>query len=108
MANDRGLDFERIRQGLTADYPRAADMPGAGFAAGPCLFKQVGGDVHSRDDCAGSRGGNRKVAGAASHVQQQQAGLQSEPGDEFFPGNFDHSRDLAKISGHPHALESGL
>ena len=41
MANDRGLDFERIRKGLTRDYPRAADMPGAGFAAGPCLFKDT-------------------------------------------------------------------
>ena len=41
MANDQGLDFERIRQGLAADYPRAADMPGAGFAAGPCLFKDT-------------------------------------------------------------------
>jgi UDP-N-acetyl-D-mannosaminuronic acid dehydrogenase len=41
MANDQGLDFERIRQGLMADYPRAADMPGAGFAAGPCLFKDT-------------------------------------------------------------------
>jgi UDP-N-acetyl-D-mannosaminuronic acid dehydrogenase len=41
MANDGGLDFERIRQGLTQDYPRAADMPGAGFAAGPCLFKDT-------------------------------------------------------------------
>lgn len=41
MANDRGLDFERIRRGLIADYPRAADMPGAGFAAGPCLFKDT-------------------------------------------------------------------
>ena len=41
MANDRGLDFERIRKGLTQDYPRAADMPGAGFAAGPCLFKDT-------------------------------------------------------------------
>jgi UDP-N-acetyl-D-mannosaminuronic acid dehydrogenase len=41
MANDRGLDFERIRAGLTADYPRAADMPGPGFAAGPCLFKDT-------------------------------------------------------------------
>jgi UDP-N-acetyl-D-mannosaminuronic acid dehydrogenase len=41
MANDRGLDFERIRQGLAADYPRAADMPAAGFAAGPCLFKDT-------------------------------------------------------------------
>ncbi len=41
MANDRGLDFERIRRGLGEDYPRAADMPGAGFAAGPCLFKDT-------------------------------------------------------------------
>jgi UDP-N-acetyl-D-mannosaminuronic acid dehydrogenase len=41
MANDRGLDFERIRQGLAQDYPRAADMPAAGFAAGPCLFKDT-------------------------------------------------------------------
>jgi UDP-N-acetyl-D-mannosaminuronic acid dehydrogenase len=41
MANDRGLDFERIRQGLTVDYPRAQDLPGAGFAAGPCLFKDA-------------------------------------------------------------------
>jgi UDP-N-acetyl-D-mannosaminuronic acid dehydrogenase len=41
MANDRGLDFERIRQGLMADYPRAADLPAAGFAAGPCLFKDT-------------------------------------------------------------------
>jgi UDP-N-acetyl-D-mannosaminuronic acid dehydrogenase len=41
IANDRGLDFERIRQGLMLDYPRAADMPGAGFAAGPCLLKDT-------------------------------------------------------------------
>jgi len=41
MANDRGLDFERIRHGLMTDYPRAQDMPGPGFAAGPCLFKDA-------------------------------------------------------------------
>jgi UDP-N-acetyl-D-mannosaminuronic acid dehydrogenase len=41
MANDRGLDFERIRRGLAADYPRAADLPPAGFTAGPCLFKDT-------------------------------------------------------------------
>ena len=41
IANDFGLDFERIRQALAQDYPRAADMPGAGFAAGPCLFKDT-------------------------------------------------------------------
>jgi UDP-N-acetyl-D-mannosaminuronic acid dehydrogenase len=41
IANDYGLDFERIRQAMTHEYPRAADMPGAGFAAGPCLFKDT-------------------------------------------------------------------
>lgn len=41
MANDHGLDFDKIRRALAHDYPRAADMPGAGFAAGPCLFKDT-------------------------------------------------------------------
>jgi UDP-N-acetyl-D-mannosaminuronic acid dehydrogenase len=41
MANDFNLDFERIRHAIRFDYPRAADLPGAGFAAGPCLFKDT-------------------------------------------------------------------
>lgn len=41
IANDHGLDFERIRQAITQDYDRAKDMPSAGFAAGPCLFKDT-------------------------------------------------------------------
>lgn len=41
IANDFGLDYERIRMGLAEGYPRAADLPGAGFAAGPCLFKDT-------------------------------------------------------------------
>jgi UDP-N-acetyl-D-mannosaminuronic acid dehydrogenase len=41
IANDFGLDFERIRSALAEDYPRAADLPRAGFAAGPCLFKDT-------------------------------------------------------------------
>ena len=41
MANDFGLDYERIRTAVTHNYPRAADLPGAGFAAGPCLFKDT-------------------------------------------------------------------
>lgn len=41
MANDSGLDFERIRHAVRHDYPRAADLPGAGFAAGPCLLKDT-------------------------------------------------------------------
>ena len=41
MANDFGLDYERIRQGVIYNYPRAADLPAAGFAAGPCLLKDT-------------------------------------------------------------------
>ncbi|MGH9080066.1 MAG: nucleotide sugar dehydrogenase [Acidimicrobiales bacterium] len=41
MANDFGLDYERIRQAVVEDYPRAADLPGPGFAAGPCLLKDT-------------------------------------------------------------------
>jgi UDP-N-acetyl-D-mannosaminuronic acid dehydrogenase len=41
MANDFGLDFERIRAAVIEDYPRAADLPGPGFAAGPCLLKDT-------------------------------------------------------------------
>ncbi len=41
MATDLGLDFDRIRTAMRQDYPRAADLPGAGFAAGPCLFKDT-------------------------------------------------------------------
>ncbi len=41
VANDFGLDYERIRAALTYNYPRAADLPAAGFAAGPCLFKDT-------------------------------------------------------------------
>jgi UDP-N-acetyl-D-mannosaminuronic acid dehydrogenase len=41
IANDYDLDFERIRNGLRYKYPRAADMPGAGLAAGPCLLKDT-------------------------------------------------------------------
>ena len=41
MANDAGLDFTRVRHAITHDYPRAADLPMPGFAAGPCLFKDT-------------------------------------------------------------------
>ena len=41
MANDFGLDYERIRSAVGYKYPRAADLPSAGFAAGPCLFKDT-------------------------------------------------------------------
>ena len=41
IANSNGLDFERIRAALSDSYPRASDLPRAGFAAGPCLLKDT-------------------------------------------------------------------
>lgn len=41
IANDSGLDYERIRHAVTYHYPRAADLPGAGLTAGPCLLKDT-------------------------------------------------------------------
>lgn len=41
IATDHGADFERIRSAMTEDYPRAADVPSAGLAAGPCLLKDT-------------------------------------------------------------------
>ena len=41
IANDHGLDYYKIREAMTHNYPRAKDLPKAGFAAGPCLFKDT-------------------------------------------------------------------
>lgn len=41
IADSKGLDFGRIQEALVRDYPRAADMPGPGYTAGPCLFKDT-------------------------------------------------------------------
>jgi len=43
IASDIGLDYERIRQCLSRDYPRAGDLARAGFAAGPYLLKDTAG-----------------------------------------------------------------
>jgi len=40
-ANNSGLDFYKIYGAMTHNYPRIQDMPKAGFAAGPCLFKDT-------------------------------------------------------------------
>jgi UDP-N-acetyl-D-mannosaminuronic acid dehydrogenase len=41
IANSAGLNFEKIRKIIKDGYPRAQAMPSAGFAAGPCLFKDT-------------------------------------------------------------------
>jgi len=41
MSNDLGIDYEKVREAITFEYPRAQDLPSAGFSAGPCLFKDT-------------------------------------------------------------------
>jgi UDP-N-acetyl-D-mannosaminuronic acid dehydrogenase len=41
LAQSYGLDFYRIYDAVTRDYPRMATFARAGFAAGPCLLKDT-------------------------------------------------------------------
>ncbi|HEY6056510.1 MAG TPA: nucleotide sugar dehydrogenase, partial [Candidatus Limnocylindrales bacterium] len=41
IAHQAGVDYSNILRAIREDYPRAADLPGPGFAAGPCLFKDT-------------------------------------------------------------------
>ena len=41
IADQAGVDYANILHAIRTDYPRAADLPGPGFAAGPCLFKDT-------------------------------------------------------------------
>lgn len=41
IANEAGQDYGRILDAIRRDYPRAQDLPGPGFAAGPCLLKDT-------------------------------------------------------------------
>jgi UDP-N-acetyl-D-mannosaminuronic acid dehydrogenase len=41
IANDYGMNFYDIHHAMTEQYPRAQNFPRAGFAAGPCLFKDT-------------------------------------------------------------------
>jgi UDP-N-acetyl-D-mannosaminuronic acid dehydrogenase len=41
IADSAGVDYANVLRAIREDYPRAADLPGPGFAAGPCLFKDT-------------------------------------------------------------------
>ena len=41
LANSNGKDFYKIYDAMTFKYPRTKSFPKAGFAAGPCLFKDT-------------------------------------------------------------------
>ncbi len=41
IAQQAGVDYANVLHAVRDGYPRAADLPGPGFAAGPCLFKDT-------------------------------------------------------------------
>jgi UDP-N-acetyl-D-mannosaminuronic acid dehydrogenase len=41
MCAENGVDYARVHAAITQDYPRMRGLPTAGFAAGPCLFKDT-------------------------------------------------------------------
>ena len=41
IAHQAGVNYTSVLQAIREDYPRAADLPGPGMAAGPCLFKDT-------------------------------------------------------------------
>jgi UDP-N-acetyl-D-mannosaminuronic acid dehydrogenase len=41
IAHQAGVDYGNVLHAIRHEYPRAADLPGPGFAAGPCLFKDT-------------------------------------------------------------------
>jgi UDP-N-acetyl-D-mannosaminuronic acid dehydrogenase len=41
LAQTIGVDFDRVRRAMVDGYGRAASLPSAGFAAGPCLLKDT-------------------------------------------------------------------
>ncbi|HET9410755.1 MAG TPA: nucleotide sugar dehydrogenase [Candidatus Dormibacteraeota bacterium] len=41
IAHRSGVDYSRVLDAIRRDYPRAADLPGPGFSAGPCLLKDT-------------------------------------------------------------------
>ena len=41
IADAAGVDYNSVLHAVRHDYPRAADLPGPGFAAGPCLLKDT-------------------------------------------------------------------
>ena len=41
ISDQAGVDYTKVLAAIRDDYPRARDLPGPGFAAGPCLFKDA-------------------------------------------------------------------
>ncbi|MFO0897199.1 MAG: hypothetical protein U0836_07210 [Pirellulales bacterium] len=92
IAEKFGANFVRVREAVTAQYPRLAGFAGAGFAGGPCLLKdtmQLGAFNHNsfaarpgRHDgergaaASGGRPGEGPPRPVAQHGRDPRHGLQ--------------------------------
>jgi len=81
ISNNFGVDFDKVRYAMTEGYGRAATLPSAGFAAGPCLLKDT-------MQLAAFNGNNFLLGHAAMMVNE---GLPN-----FLVENLKKKRDLAK------------
>ncbi|HUE86557.1 MAG TPA: nucleotide sugar dehydrogenase [Vicinamibacterales bacterium] len=41
LVTSAGVDYDNVLRAIKDDYPRMRDLPGPGFAAGPCLMKDT-------------------------------------------------------------------
>lgn len=83
VANDLGIDFERVRTAMTFEYPRVGHLPPAGLTAGPCLLKDT-------MQLAGSQPSHLPLAQAAMSVNE---GLPA-----YLVGQVDSRRPLAGLT----------
>ena len=63
IANELGEDYQRIREVMIDGYERTNGIPGAGFAAGPCLLKDT-------MQLAAVSGGTFALGHAAMHINE--------------------------------------
>ena len=67
LANGAGANYEAVLRAARHGYPRARDLPGPGFAAGPCLPK----DAHALATFGAENGVGEGIVRAALHVNDE-------------------------------------
>ena len=107
VAHEAGIDYTNVLDAVRRDYPRAADLPGPGFAAGPCLFKDTMqlARLHQRSLPHGPGGdaGERGAAGVHGSCARASPGVAAgahhrHPGDGLQGGVRRHRAVLSATS----------
>ena len=65
------------------------------------MRNEVGGDIHAGDACAGLRGGDREVAGAAGDVEQGIPRAKLQALDELRGAGREAARDGEEVAAGP-------